>query len=186
MGRTGLCVCPSFLSREHLSTTRKDLEDQRSAGLFHRAGSGKFTAHQNSDQVRRDEVLWLDRPAANPAQLFLWRRMDRLMQALNRKLYLGIRKFDGHYAVYPTGGFYRRHLDRFRGDPSRVVSFILYLNSNWQDLDGGRLRIYRQSTGHLDVDPVGGTMVCFLSGESEHEVLVSQQDRFSFSGWFCT
>lgn len=49
--------------------------------------------------------------------------------------------------------------------------------------DGGRLRVYGGGS-HVDVDPGGGTLVCFLSEEKEHEVLPSHAPRISFAGWF--
>jgi SM-20-related protein len=45
------------------------------------------------------------------------------------------------------------------------------------------LRVY-DATSHTDVSPVGGTLACFLSRESEHEVLESHGERFSVAGWF--
>ena len=60
---------------------------------------------------------------------------------------------------------------------------MLYLNRDWKPEDGGRLRIYGE-TSHTDIDPVGGTLVCFMSRESEHEVLESFAGRCSFTGWF--
>lgn len=81
------------------------------------------------------------------------------------------------------GAFYRRHLDRFHKDDSRLVSFVLYLNQDWKAADGGRLRIYQEDS-HTDIDPVRGTMVCFMSRESEHEVMESFASRYSFTGWF--
>lgn len=99
---------------------------------------------------------------------------------------MGLTKFDGHYAIYPKGTGYVRHLDNVKGSNRRMVSFILYLNRNWSGPDGGQLRVFDDEQGHQDIDPVGGTMVCFLSRESEHQVLQSHSDRFSFAGWFST
>ena len=36
----------------------------------------------------------------------------------------------------------------------------------------------------LDVPPLAGNLVVFLSGEFPHEVLVTQADRLSLTGWF--
>jgi SM-20-related protein len=47
----------------------------------------------------------------------------------------------------------------------------------------GELRIY-DGDAHTDVDPIGGTMACFLSRVSEHEVMESHTERFSLAGWF--
>ena len=188
LGRTGLCICPGFLSQKALCETRADLDAIQSAGGFYRAGTGKGVRKKVNDLVRRDEIHWLDRVLGNPVQSGLWEKLDSLKQALNRTLYLGLADFEGHYAVYPEGGFYRRHLDCFRKDDARKVSLVLYLNQDWKPSHGGQLRIYSSSDSrdgsHVDVDPVGGTMVCFMSRESEHEVRLNYRPRFSFTGWF--
>ena len=142
------------------------------------------------DSVRKDEIYWLERlgPVADSSavQAMLWQKLDSLKQALNRSLYLGLTDFEGHYAIYPEGGFYRRHIDCFNNDNARVVSLILYLNPDWRPEHGGKLRIHERTdpAGSIDVDPVGGTLACFLSRETEHEVLESHQPRRSFTGWF--
>ncbi len=183
LGETGLCVCPDFLSAKSLRETADDLAELRSSGKFHQAGVGRGPSHSGAPQVRNDDTFWLNREVKNHIQELLWRRLDCLKRAFNRSLFLGITDFEGHYSAYPEGGFYGRHKDCFRGDSGRVVSIVLYLNRHWKSSDGGRLRVY-EGERHTDVDPVGGTMVCFMSGESEHEVLLSHSPRFSLSGWF--
>lgn len=183
LGKTGYCVCPGFLSADSLRDTRGDLDRIKRAGHFHRAGVGQGRHLQSQNSVRRDEIFWLDRGLDNPIQELLWQKMDLLKRAFNRTLFLGLLNFEGHYAAYPEGGFYKRHRDCFRDDSDRMVSLVLYLNRDWKSHDGGRLRIFSEHS-HTDVDPVGGTMVCFMSRESEHEVLLSHEKRFSFTGWF--
>ena len=184
LGQTGLSVCAGFLSETARLELRADLDSVHAAGSFHRAATGRGDGKQIQESVRRDEVYWLERSMGVPAQIALWARLDQLRQALNRQLYLGLQSFEGHYAVYPPAGFYRRHLDTFRGDPGRVVSLVLYLNDQWSEGDRGELRIYAPEGSHRDIPPVGGTLVCFLSQESEHEVLASTRPRASFTGWF--
>lgn len=183
LGKTGLCVWPNFLSPESLLKIRVDLKRIQKAQGFRRAGTGQGKGNEVRELVRRDEVHWIERAVLTKAQSILWSKIDQLKQAFNRTLYLGLSEFKGHYAVYPAGGFYKRHLDCFQQDDARVVSLVLYLNPNWKLRDGGQLRIYG-ATSHVDVQPIGGTLVCFMSRESEHEVLLSHGTRLSFTGWF--
>jgi len=184
LGKTGLCVCPNFLTNRVLQNTATDLELIHASGKFHRAGIGRDRAETG---VRSDETFWLNRDLKNGAQGSLWRRIDALKRRFNRSLFLGLTDFEGHYAVYPEGGYYERHTDQFCGTSERIISFVLYLNRDWKAPDGGRLRVYGVNANNVEsyteIDPVGGTMVCFLS-ESPHEVMLSHRQRCSFTGWF--
>lgn len=184
LGRTGLCICPDFLSQQTLRETQADFNLIHDANEFYRAGTGQGEQKQVRDLVRRDEIHWLDRKAQTPSQTVLWEKLDSLMPAFNRFLYLGLGELQGHYASYAEGGYYRRHLDCFKNDNSRIVSVILYLNKDWRPSDGGELRIHHTDKTYVDVAPIGGTMLCFLSREIEHEVLLCHSPRMSFAGWF--
>jgi SM-20-related protein len=107
---------------------------------------------------------------------------------LNRELQLGLFELEAHFAAYPPGAFYRRHRDQQTGSNIRVVSCVLYLNSDWKGADdGGQLRLYldsEQSANYQDVPPEGGTLVCFMSERFWHEVLPASRLRLSLTGWF--
>jgi len=185
LGKNGRCIYPNFISPELAHDLREDLNQIRISGEFKQGGVGQGKDHSVRNQVRRDEIFWLNEGTVNPVQQLLWNQLALLKQAFNRTLYLGLTKFEGHYASYPNSGFYKRHLDCFQRDDARMVSIILYLNHNWKAADGGRLRIYENGS-HVDIDPIDGTLVCFLSRELEHEVLLSHAARNSFVGWFKT
>lgn len=173
---TGYAVCPDFFPTAEL---RAHMRTMQSAGAFHRAGIGKGA--EVRDQVRLDDVYWLKERESQPT---LWDALDRLRESLNRELFLGLRDFEGHYAAYPAGGFYQRHRDVFRSDDRRTVSLVLYLNEDWTQGDGGRLRLYHSDGTSSDIDPICGKLVLFMSREIEHEVLPSGRERLSFTGWF--
>ena len=91
--------------------------------------------------------------------------------ALNRAFFLGLEDYESHFALYPPGAFYQKHLDRFRDDDRRTLSAVFYLNADWQPEQGGALRLYPEGGGELDVLPTAGTLVLFMSAELPHEVL---------------
>jgi SM-20-related protein len=182
---TGICVCPDFLSPSSLNEIRTDLDTIHAQGDFQRASVGQNDARAVQELVRWDQTHWLDRQTSNPVQFSLWEKLDLLQQSLNRTLFLGLREFEGHYAIYPEGGFYKKHFDSFQQNNDRMVSVVIYLNHDWQEKDGGQLRMYSKDS-HVDICPIGGTLVCFMSQESEHEVLLSHASRYSFTGWFKT
>ena len=133
--------------------------------------------------IRGDRIQWLEPGQAEPCDRYLG-LMDELRVALNRALFLGLEDFECHFALYPPGAFYQKHLDRFRDDDRRCVSAVLYLNDDWLPEHAGELRLYFADGSHDDVPPLGGSLVLFLSGEFPHEVLPAHRERLSLTGWF--
>ena len=185
LARSGIAVVPEYFSLNLLDQLRAEIVALEGKDGFRRAGVGSGSTRKVQDEIRRDSIHWLDRSHPTPVQTRVWEAMEQLRLVLNQHLFLGILEIEAHYAVYPAGGFYSRHVDSFRNDDSRIVSFVLYLNSQWMPMNGGQLRVYEKET-FLDVEPRHGTLVCFLSRECEHEVLLSHAPRYSFTGWFKT
>lgn len=192
--RTGISVRPGFFTADEVAMTLRDFNSCHAAGEFKLAGIGHGGHHEMRPSVRTDETHWLEREGANPTQTMLLNRFEDLQTAFNRTLFLGLTDFEGHYASYAAGGFYQRHVDAFDSstlnESARLVSLVLYLNEGWTPDDGGMLRMYARGAAehaaesHRDIEPIAGTLVCFLSRETEHEVLPSQKVRRSLSGWF--
>ena len=114
--------------------------------------------------IRSDHIQWLE-PGQSPVCDDYLEVMDGLRQQLNRELFLGLEEFECHFAFYPPGAFYQTHLDRFRDDDSRSVTAVLYLNPDWQPAHAGELRMHMPDGSQLDVPPLAGNLVVFLSGE---------------------
>ena len=170
--------------RKSLLMEQMDLVNQ---GRFRHAAVGKGGQKQVRTEIRSDEVLWMDADELSPVQAAFWGKIEEIRKVLNQRCFLGLRSFEGHFARYPIGSFYRRHLDQFHAVPHRVVTVILYLNESWTPEDQGALRMYfPQEDGselYEDVLPFGGRLVVFLSGEIPHEVLPTKKERISITGW---
>ncbi|SCZ61617.1 2OG-Fe(II) oxygenase [Thiohalomonas denitrificans] len=178
---------PGFVEREEVRELARECRTQWDAGGFRHAGVGRGEVlHVNAD-VRTDHIMWLDPEFATPAQLRWHGRLEKLRLAINRDLYLGLADYEGHFAIYPPGSFYRRHRDQFRENELRTITTILYLNEDWRLDDGGQLRLYLQSgeeSPYVDILPEAGTLVSFLSGTFLHEVLPAGRQRMSLTGWY--
>lgn len=182
----GWVVCDDFLTADEAAALRIDGRLRHVQGDFHRAGVGRADGKAVRDDVRGDDVLWLDPSARSEAEQIYWQRIEALQTALNRELFLGIREGEFHYAHYPVGAFYQRHLDRFRDDDARVISVVCYLNSDWQDDQGGHLRLWLDGEGkevHVDVAPRAGRLVLFRSERFWHAVQPAKRPRWSVTGW---
>ena len=160
-----------------LAAAARTLESYRAAGV------GRNTDTQLNHFVRRDRIVWID--GSDPAGRDWLHWSEGLRAHLNRTLMLGLSSFESHFACYPPGAFYRRHLDAFRGEANRVVSVVCYLNEGWMPGDGGELVLYDETARELGrFPPVAGTLAVYLSEQFPHEVLPTRADRYSLAGWF--
>ena len=139
------------------------------SGEFRRAAVGRGEFKVIREDIRRDHVMWIDELEQCPALDRYREQLESLRVAINRQFFMGLVDYEGHFAVYPPGGFYKAHLDRHQGTQDRVVTAILYLNPDWQSHHGGRLKIWttpRDKVGSFEwVEPKMGSLVVFLSGD---------------------
>ncbi|WP_416240395.1 2OG-Fe(II) oxygenase [Marinobacter sp. F3R08] len=150
-----------------------------------KAGIGRGSDLVRDRTVRRDRIAWLQGVTAPQAALFEF--FETIRQGLNQRLFLGLKRFETHYATYHSGDFYKKHLDSFKGRASRVVSLVLYLNEEWQAADGGALQVFNRDNEHEVcgvVLPEIGRMALFMSEEVPHEVLPANRTRYSLACWF--
>ncbi len=181
LASNGFVVIPQWLDDELRDALRGELLVRREE--LTRAGIGREGDHQQRLDVRNDNTLWLDGLSLQQQRYLAL--MDELRLAINRSLFLGLNDYECHFAHYPKGHFYQKHLDAFRGRSNRVVSAVTYLNAWWPAGAGGELALYDSHDQLLGkVDPAPGTLVCFLSEEFPHEVLPAGDDRYSIAGWF--
>jgi SM-20-related protein len=179
-------VVPGFLARERVSALRDEGVRRRAAGEFHAATTGRAGSTEQGTSVRGDSICWIGGRASSAPESALFDRLRSLSIALNGSLFLGIAEVEAHYACYPPGAGYLRHVDRFRDDAARVISLVLYLNDDWHDGDGGALRIYATHDAQesaCDLAPRGGTLVAMRSEAIPHEVLPAIAERWSIAGW---
>jgi SM-20-related protein len=182
LGSQGISVQDRFVLPADASRLRECAELREARGDFTAARIGGSGAQQRLEGIRGDFTCWLREPLHAPERDLLL-RLEDLRLELNRDAFLGLFELELHYAKYPPGASYARHVDQPRGSAQRKVSLVLYLNSHWQVADGGALRIYRGDEC-IDLEPIEGRLVCFLTADREHEVLAARRERLSVSGWF--
>ena len=179
----GCAIVREFLPPSAIDALRAQVIEHDRAGALVPAAVGKGARRAMRGDTRGDRIRWIDAQAPAPAERMLQDALDALRVALNRELQLGVIEHEAHYALYPPGRGYARHVDRFRDDDARVLSFALYLNEQWTAEDGGALRLAMPDGGQVDVLPQAGTLVTFLSERFPHEVRPATRERRSIAGW---
>ncbi len=178
----GWSLASNFISDSELTSINNYFDEHKSEFVAAKVGQGQQKLR--NEEIRGDYTLWLDPLIPHKTFLSVTQKLDDLQNHLNQKFFLGLKDFEYHLAYYPASYFYRRHVDAFEKGSSRIISFIMYLNSSWQDTEGGELVIYdREGKTLKKVTPAPGLMVCFLSHDFPHEVLTCQKERRSLTGW---
>ena len=182
----GWGLIPQFLTVAVIAALRQDLLHRQSEGQFHQAAVGKGHNAQTHLSIRGDETMWWQDNDLEISQKTYYENINIVSKAINQAFFLGIQAFECHYACYPVGAFYQKHLDSFRKSNSRLISCILYLNEDWEVAQGGQLRIYEADNEcFIDVFPLSGSLVCMRSDTVWHEVLPANRARYSITGWLC-
>lgn len=185
LAKHGFAVEPCWLELATVSALASCARERLGGAEAAPAAVGRGAGRRRDAAVRGDSIAWFG-PPYSPIETDLVARLESLRLGFNESLQLGLFEFEGHYACYPAGAGYVRHLDRHTGSVARTVSFVLYLNEDWGAGDGGELCLYDGAAADplLRVIPRGGTAVCFLAERFEHEVRPARRDRLSFTGWF--
>ena len=183
----GYAVIESFLNQQEVEALVLQAQSLQNAGEMHKATTG--IAKLENAARRGDFIHWIEESQASKAEMFYLGAMAELQQAINQAFFLGLFELESHFAIYPPGAGYQKHLDQFIGKEERKVSCILYLNDSWHSDDGGQLRMYldkKEDKRFIDITPQAGTLVVFLSSDFLHEVLPAKRERMSITGWFRT
>lgn len=179
----GIGVRDRFLGTSHLQALNECAAARRERGDFAPARIGAGQALQRRADIRGDSICWLEEPLF-AAERELFALFEKVRRSLNQSLFLGLYEIEQHYACYPPGAGYGRHVDQPRGRGARRLSSIVYLNEDWHESDGGVLRCLTDHGKCREIEPVGARLVLFLTEGREHEVLRTSRQRLSITGWF--
>ncbi|MBY0385254.1 2OG-Fe(II) oxygenase [bacterium] len=159
---------------------------QQSTDSFSKAQIGQGADKKSRSEIRGDFIRWLEpaQPELNEKKFFSW--FETFQQNLKQKLLLSLNEFELHYAFYPPHTNYEKHIDVFQQNSSRILSFVLYLNKDWQPSDGGELILFKEKNPdeeEVRISPHFGHLVVFLSSKIYHQVNFTNRERLSVTGW---
>lgn len=179
-------IIDNFFTSEEVVSLRQSLLQKYEEDAFKKSAIGNRTNEVIKKAVRGDIILWIDENNINASEQLFFNKINDLKDYLNRTCFLGINQKEFHYAIYPEGTFYKRHLDTFQNDDRRKLSFVCYLNEeDWKPENGGELVLYLEK-GEEVVYPFPGKVVIFESQILEHEVKPVNTQRLSITGWLKT
>lgn len=92
----------------------------------------------------------------------IFEKINSFIEYINKTCFAGIVTKEFHYAVYPQGSFYKKHIDTFQNDDRRTISVVCYLNQDWQDCFGGQLKLYLKDQTQ-EIFPTDGKIVLLIA-----------------------
>ena len=149
---------------------------------FKKAGIGALNENIIRHDIRGDHTFWLDR-GRDIALVPFWELVDETIRIFNRYCFLSISGYEFHFASYPPGARYEKHLDQFGSRSNRLITVVVYMNNDWQHGDGGELEMFLRDGSSVLVAPLAGRCVMFKSAEVPHMVREARVDRHSVTGW---
>jgi SM-20-related protein len=176
-------ISEHFLSNGLANSLKQNLIKLNNEQQLNAAGIGNSKLPSYDGAIRSDSIYWLDKKHNNEFENEFFAKIEAFISYLNRSCFAGITGYEFHYSLYESGDFYLKHLDQFKNNPSRKYSMISYLNSNWQEGDGGELLIHQELGSNQKISPIQGKTIFFKSDELLHEVLITQKTRMSITGW---
>ncbi|GAB2762017.1 2OG-Fe(II) oxygenase [Salinimicrobium soli] len=183
-------VVEDFFDLAEVLQLRNSLLGKYEEDNFKKAAIGNRTNEIIAKSIRGDFILWLNEAQAEETEKAFFTKINDFVDYLNKTCFLGILHKEFHYALYPEGTFYKRHLDTFQNDDRRKLSLVCYLNEqDWQPEYGGELVIYTNEDGkevEKVIYPFPGRVVIFESQVLEHEVKPVKTERLSITGWLKT
>ncbi len=183
-------VIDDFFDANEVEVLRASLLEKYEEDAFKKAAIGNKFDEAIVKSIRGDVILWIDETKSNPSENLFFNKINDLVNYLNKTCFLGILHKEFHYAIYPKGTFYKRHLDTFKNDDRRKLSFVCYLNhEDWQPENGGELVLYLDENNPENdkvIYPLPGRVVIFESQIIEHEVKPVDTKRLSITGWLKT
>jgi SM-20-related protein len=186
LGKEHWALGPAFFSETELQKLKALAFERWKNGQFEPAKVGRSQEQQRALQIRSDWTSWVD--LKDPQLGWFSQRIDSLTSTLNQNFFLGLRELECHFARYAEGQFYEEHIDQspqssfLHGE--RVISFVLYLNENWQPGHGGELCLRIPEKPEICIEPRWGHLILFRSDTVPHAVLPATQERWSLTGWF--
>ncbi|BCY27584.1 2OG-Fe(II) oxygenase [Flavobacterium okayamense] len=179
-------IVDDFFNFKEIEDLRALLLEKYNEDEFRKAAIGNQFSEQIIKSIRGDFISWIDENNLLPEEKVFFNKIDDFTNYMNRTCFLGIQEKEFHYAVYPKGTFYKKHLDTFQNDDSRKLSIVCYLNDeDWKPEYGGELVIFKPLE-EIKVYPLKGRVVIFESQVLEHEVSQVEQMRLSITGWLKT
>lgn len=179
-------IVDDFFSTDEVNLLRQNLLSKYEEDEFKKSAIGDQFNEQIVKSIRGDFISWINESETNEPEKLFFDKIDEFTLYLNRTCFLGIQDREFHYALYPIGTFYKRHLDVFQNNDSRKLSIVCYLNDEtWLPEYGGELAIYKE-TEEIKIYPLKGRVVIFESQILEHEVLPVKRERLSITGWLKT
>lgn len=177
----------SLYTGDFVAEIARECQNRINANKFTQASIGYRSTKTVKTDVRGDFTQWLEETTDSEVERVFMSSLREIMGHINQDFFLNLKSFESHFALYPPGSGYVKHIDNHRGMGARKITFILYLNESWQPGHGGELTMFDPLDPEIQIAQIAprlGNFVLFRSDIFPHQVEKSFRPRLSVTGWF--
>ena len=120
----GYSICDSFLEPVVVKHLRKHIKVLYAENELKKAAIGNRVNESIEKTIRGDYIQWINERDSNSAEEKFFEAINAFKSYLNATCFMGLLHQEFHYAVYPQGTFYRKHIDTFQNDDRRKLSVV--------------------------------------------------------------
>lgn len=167
LAKDDFVIVEEFIPLEILDQIIIFFNKQQNLGNLTAAKIGPAEKETKITEIRSDFICWIDKSNDIELQPF-FNFIKELIAQVSQYLFLSLQGFEFHLAKYPKGGFYKPHYDQFKSRNNRILSLVIYLNDDWQEGDGGELKLH--TPNEYILKPIRNRAILFRSDTVLHEV----------------
>lgn len=131
--------------------------------------------------MRKNKIFWQEDDFGEDVD-HLQQKLLSLVRQLNSSHGFSYKLIEARLGIYEPGELIRKSDEVEAGTKKyNTVSFVIYLNSDWDEEDGGQLRLFLAKDSAEEIDPVAGRLV-FVGDDLDYEISEVNRRRLGVTG----
>lgn len=131
--------------------------------------------------MRKNKIFWQEDDFGEDVD-DLQQMMLSLVRQLNSSYGFSFKLIEARLGIYEPGKLISKSDEAEESlKKYNTVSFVIYLNSDWDEEDGGQLRLFLDKDNIEEIDPVAGRLV-FVGDNLDYEITEVNTRRLGVTG----
>lgn len=190
LNKSKYAVLDDFLDSIQVSSLLYELEAQEDGEEY----DGDYDDEDGDDEVieiaysakteramRKNKIFWQEDDFGDDVD-DLQQMVLSLIRQLNSSHGFSFKLIEARLGIYEPGELISKSDEAEENlKKYNTVSFVIYLNSDWDEEDGGLLRLFLDKENTDEIDPVAGRLV-FVADDLDYEITAVNRRRLGVTG----